>query len=421
MFSRIYQSARALLINPTQNENSKTTPKQSKKMVTSRSQSRSHSRKASIAQELNDDNTIKIKISSSTKKRSKPAKDEAEETTPSAKKRKTLPVREKDAGAPMLAKTRPVVEITARNITPQPDTLPGSATKPIEIEDDEESVDNEENEDEEDSEDVGDEMAQKGREETAQKPADEVVGKIDTTKQHKRFDSEESAPELEFFSAPTGVPEDAPDTEYDSQDSGDSEDDAPEAIGIQEAAEIIKSKERSTAKAVKEKILANRKKRKERDEILKKQSETAKKRKLENVFCPLPKVISPGDEQEEGSMEPRLAFNDTRSLLTCRAALPNFLPAEYLDDTDSQAVLINTGKSERPKPKKTKFLDATSKQPKDRRIGSTTYRVAKPGRTNLAPKSSFQARSIKESWLQGRSGKKIEATRRPFGKAFGRG
>ncbi|PBP26701.1 sporulation protein [Diplocarpon rosae] len=416
MFSRIYQSARALLINPAQNETFKITPKQSKKMVTSRSQSRSHSRKASIAQDLNNvNNTIKIQVSSSSKKRSKPAKEEAEETTPSAKKRKSLPVRKKDAGAPVLVKTRPVVEITARNITPQPHALSGSATKPIEIEDDEE------NEVEEDGEDVGDEVVQKRQEETAQEPVDKVVAKVDNTMKHKRFDSAESAPKPEFLPTPKELPEDAPNTEDDSQDSGGSEDDAPEAIGMQEAAEEIKSKELSTAKAVKEKIFANRKKRKERDEVLKKQSETAKKRKRENVFCPQPRVISPDDEQEEESIEPHLTFNDTRSLLTGRAALPNFLPAEYLDETDSQAVMITTEKLERPKPKKTKFLDATSKQPKDCRIGTTTYRVAKPGRTNLAPKSSFQARSIKESWLRGRSGKKVEATRRPFREAFGRG
>jgi len=72
------------------------------------------------------------------------------------------------------------------------------------------------------------------------------------------------------------------------------------------------------------------------------------------------------------------------------------------------------------KAKKTKFLDAALKEPKDRRVGKTTYRVAKAGSTKLAPKSSFTARSTKEAWMQGRSGGKVDPSRRAFGKAFGR-
>ncbi|CAL3970699.1 unnamed protein product [Diplocarpon coronariae] len=414
MFSRIYKSARALVIDPPQNRSFETTPKHSKKMVSSRSQSRSQSRKAPIDQNFNHENPISVCVSSSSKKRSQPAKNESEETTPSAKKRKTLPVREKDAGAPMFAKTRPFVEIPAGKITPQPGDLAGSTAQPIEIEDDEES------EDDEELEDTEDKVVEKERKEILEEPAEEAVPEVGIVNKHKRFDSEESAPEQEFFSTPKEVPEEVPDTEDESRDGGDSEHDAPEAIGIQEAAEEVRSRERSAAKAVREQLFATRKKRKERDEILKKQSENGKKRKLETALHPLSKAISSEDEQEEEPVEPRLTFNDTRSLLTSRAALPDFLPAEYLDDTEPQAAMTNTKTLERPRPKKTKFLDVASKQPKDRRIGTTTYRVAKPESTKLAPKSSFQARSIKESWLQGRSGKKVEATRRPFGKAFGR-
>tara|TARA_R110002060_G_scaffold33284_2_gene44020 strand:- start:165 stop:509 length:345 start_codon:yes stop_codon:yes gene_type:complete len=109
-------------------------------------------------------------------------------------------------------------------------------------------------------------------------------------------------------------------------------------------------------------------------------------------------------------------------ILTSRSTLPSFLPAEYLEDTEPQDSIPTSDEMTiiKKKAKKTKFLDAALKEPKDRRVGKTTYRVAKAGSTKLAPKSSFTARSTKEAWMQGRSGGKVDPSRRAFGKAFGR-
>jgi hypothetical protein len=103
--------------------------------------------------------------------------------------------------------------------------------------------------------------------------------------------------------------------------------------------------------------------------------------------------------------------------ITNRNTLPELLPAEYLEDTEPRE---NARVVEQPikKSKKTKFQDPITKEPKDRRIGATTYRVTKPRSKNLAPKASFQARLTKENWLQGRLGKNEQSNRKPFSKGF---
>jgi len=100
-----------------------------------------------------------------------------------------------------------------------------------------------------------------------------------------------------------------------------------------------------------------------------------------------------------------------------RNTLPELLPAEYLEDTEPREI-ARMDEQLTKKSKKTKFHDPTAKEPKDRRIGATTYRVTKPQSTNLAPKASFQARSTKEKWLQGRLGKNEQSNRKPFSKGF---
>jgi len=57
------------------------------------------------------------------------------------------------------------------------------------------------------------------------------------------------------------------------------------------------------------------------------------------------------------------------------------------------------------KSKKTKFIDPTPKRPKDRRKGSTIYRVVEAHSDGLlAPKAASNARSVKEAWLNGQRG-----------------
>lgn len=101
-----------------------------------------------------------------------------------------------------------------------------------------------------------------------------------------------------------------------------------------------------------------------------------------------------------------------------RKSLPDLLPADLLEDDGPKSATELQETLPRPHSKKTKFVDITKKPPKDRRIGSSTYRISKPIDSRLAPRSSYQAQSTKESWLQGRPGKSGTTNRRPFSSGF---
>lgn len=111
---------------------------------------------------------------------------------------------------------------------------------------------------------------------------------------------------------------------------------------------------------------------------------------------------------------------DTLVPLSIRGStLPDLLPAEFLQDEEETP--STTGlevKVPKLEGKKTKFADEVNPKPMDRRIGTTTYRVAKPRAIELAPKASAHARSLKDEWMQGRSGKKGISNRKPFSSGF---
>ncbi|KAF8857334.1 hypothetical protein BDZ45DRAFT_691053 [Acephala macrosclerotiorum] len=330
-----------------------------------------------LEEELDDNNSINVYVStpksSMRRKRTEvedsDLDDEEQVVTPSPKKRKVLPVRAKD-GEEERTSTRPVVEIPVMGASPKIDTP------------------------------------------------------VSTNKKHRRFDSEE--PTEEFFStAPEKSTQDDEDNQgvADEEEIEDSEDDEPEAIGMQEAAETIKSREKDAAKAVKEQVNATKQKRKERDEALRKQSESVKKRKSKSKANEVT-VVESDDQEDEDSGAAIDGVNRQEEEIRQKTTIPNsrslpdLLPLEYLEDGDPEELLaIEDAPTKAPKNKK-KSRDLSEKPPKDRRIGGTTYRVAKAQNTNLAPKAAFNARSVKESWLQGRSGKKVDPNRKPMSKGF---
>jgi U3 small nucleolar RNA-associated protein 16 len=121
---------------------------------------------------------------------------------------------------------------------------------------------------------------------------------------------------------------------------------------------------------------------------------------------------SSDDEDEDEAEAPREAAPTFR--LGSGRALPEFLPDEYLEDEDSEDEMAVELTQPAKKAKKIKFTELLEKKPKDYRKGSTTYRVAEAPSKKMAPKSSFNARTVKESWLQGRSG----VTRKPLASGF---
>jgi U3 small nucleolar RNA-associated protein 16 len=229
MFSRLLKSARFFLIDTPQTEIIPPSPVGEtieETMVTTRRKQV----QSPVDDDLNEDNPIHDDVPASSKKRSRLAKSEdapemsAEEESPppSTKRRKTLPLREREVESPegdmeglKGAKTHPVVEIPARKATPPKGQIGGVTS------------------------------ARSSEKEERQG----VVGK----KTHKRFGSEDL--DEEFFSTARESNEgdlvDAPIVLSD-EESEESDDDAPEAIGIQEAAQAIKLKDRDAAKVVKE-------------------------------------------------------------------------------------------------------------------------------------------------------------------------
>lgn len=128
-----------------------------------------------------------------------------------------------------------------------------------------------------------------------------------------------------------------------------------------------------------------RKKRQERDAQLKKQAETARRKRKH------PKQAKANGGKPRESVIKKPSFH-------------HFLPDEYLEDNEEHGVhseipLVVA----RTKPKKIKFTDLVEKKPKDRRKSTTTYRVSEICSNYLAPKSSFHAKTTKEAWLKGRA------------------
>ncbi|KAF7943043.1 hypothetical protein EAE96_010988 [Botrytis aclada] len=275
-----------------------------------------------------------------------------------------------------------------------------------------------------------------------------TLSKITTTvttpvaKKHKRFDSAE--PEAE------PVTEEKPErTEIEEEEDESSDDDAPEEVTTNEAAKSAKEKEREAIKAIEEQEAASKKKRQEKAANLKRQAEiSTKKRKLDvapgqdemlpptqkskvEVTSGIEKADIDMDEESntlegEGTADGRLDSEDDIEEINRTFAipgqvpLPDLLPAEFLEDDDVDSPEPRRLHSSLPtrsvKPDKLRRL--LEKKPKDKRVGSTTFRVAENRNPLLPPKASNQARSLKESWLQGRAGTKIKPNRKPFSQGF---
>ena len=147
--------------------------------------------------------------------------------------------------------------------------------------------------------------------------------------------------------------------------------------------------------------------------MLKKQAESAaKKRKRTEEREKRDQKMSK-EKKEEEEDTPTQAENTVAPISISRSNLPDLLPDEYLhDDSESEELMDLDLEKPRQNSKKMKFTDLTEKKPKDRRKGSTTYRVSEARSMNLAPKSSFHARSVKEAWLKGRAGNGASGSRK---------
>lgn len=240
MFARLYKSAKAIFTDSEEVENTK--PDRNSNLLRDETMftARQKDTQAPADHGIEEDDSINVYVPSSISKRqrkgtkitSSSEEDEAEYVPPSTRKRKRLPVRAKDVESPDPGKTRPVVEIPAKKISPEPDHVNTSTNEEAE-------------------EGMGDKNAQ-GEEHDA------ATAEIREKFNHCRFGIEPA--EDEFFSTAReqvneenamSKPAVDPRVIQDSEDE-DSDDDAPEAVGMQEAAKSVKMKEEEAARVVKE-------------------------------------------------------------------------------------------------------------------------------------------------------------------------
>ncbi|KAH8803167.1 hypothetical protein F5884DRAFT_711706 [Xylogone sp. PMI_703] len=390
MLSKFLNSARDLL-GPRSKPQSVATNHKSTEgatMVTTRS----HSSSKSANESPQEESPIALsQTGSGRKRRRSPVRDVESprnskvETPSSSKRQKKLPVRSREEAQPS-PRSRIVIEIPARK--PELSSILDGTT--------------EENSDS-DQEDV-------------------IKAQLPT--KHEILDSADESED--------GISEvSQDDTKSKEEEESSDDDDAPEEVVTQDALKSVKSKERDAAKAVEEQQLAERKKRKEKDARLKKQAELANKKRSKQTQVKgsdhplseneLESEQSPQAESEDETYEPD--GDKSASTLTSRKRkdLPFYLPEELLEDDEEEeeATMELDVVREVKKPKKIKFTELVEKKPKDKRVGSTIYRVS-GGVTNagLAPKATQQARSTKEQWLKGRSGKAVGAQRKPFKSGF---
>lgn len=152
---------------------------------------------------------------------------------------------------------------------------------------------------------------------------------------------------------------------------------------------------------------AERLKRKERDAQLKSQAKAAKKRK--HIEDEVDESVT--IDESSITVEP-LARTTTKTKFN-RSNLPDLLPEEFLNDDVEEAGLESEEEAPR-KPKKIKFLYPEEKKPKDKKLGSTIYRVAQTNKEGLAPKASKNALSMKATLLGGRKGQVRKAVSSSF-------
>ncbi|KFY32952.1 hypothetical protein V495_08581 [Pseudogymnoascus sp. VKM F-4514 (FW-929)] len=214
---------------------------------------------------------------------------------------------------------------------------------------------------------------------------------------HKKFSDNDP---IEVV-APT-QPEEEHIEEEDEDESSD--DDAPEEVGAEAAQSKAKESAREAAKAAEQKEAAERQKRKDRDAQLKAQAQAAKKRKHAEESLDESATLensSVGIDVGRASAKPRFD----------RSTLPDLLPEDFLEDEESEdeAPVVE----EKRQPKKIKFA-YEEKKPKDKRLGSTTFRVAQVAKEGFAPKVSRTTASAKASLQGSRKGQ----VRKPVSSGF---
>lgn len=144
-----------------------------------------------------------------------------------------------------------------------------------------------------------------------------------------------------------------------------------------------------------------KRKRQERDALFKQQA--AERKKVEEV-AQATSTQAAQDSNSDYASNMRQSDHSGRRRRADKIRLPDSLPAEFLTDSSSEDEDEDLGaRSIRPKKRKLSSIDnKLSRQdrgPRDARVGSTVYRVAKRTDERLAPKAKKQGLATKSSLL----------------------
>ncbi|KAF5020761.1 hypothetical protein F66182_7221 [Fusarium sp. NRRL 66182] len=173
----------------------------------------------------------------------------------------------------------------------------------------------------------------------------------------------------------------------------DSDDEAPEVVSTSRVASDMKKSNQAAQKAAQEQAATQKRKRREKDAFFKQQAQERKK---------LEEEAKAGKEASAEQDEP------TESLIQQRQAgkALNLLPAEFLTDSSSEDedAEYDNDTEERPRKRRIaaveKSLARQDRGPKDERVGSTLYRVAKKTDERMAPKLKKQSKNSKDLLLK---------------------
>ncbi|KFY62787.1 hypothetical protein V496_04376 [Pseudogymnoascus sp. VKM F-4515 (FW-2607)] len=311
-------------------------------------------------------------------------------------KRRKLPVRTKDEISPEVTQSHLAVEIPVKELSEEPtaptptakskNTTPKSTPK------------GKRNAGVVDTEPTTESTEQKQIEDSKNNDSPTVIDAPVAKPKHKKFGDNDPVEDI-------SIPEPEAERIEGEDDDESSDDDAPEEVGAQAAQSKAKEAAREAARASEQKEAAERQKRKDRDAQLKAQAKAAKKRKhIEDELDESATI-----ENSSIAVEP-IGRASTKPRFD-RSTLPDLLPEDFLEDASSEDEA--PVQEEKRVSKKIKFA-YEEKKPKDKKLGSTTYRVAQVEKEGFAPKVSRNTLSAKASLQGGRKGQ----VRKPVSSGF---
>ncbi|KAH6964112.1 hypothetical protein HG530_003383 [Fusarium avenaceum] len=193
--------------------------------------------------------------------------------------------------------------------------------------------------------------------------------------------------------APVAASKPAAPVKEEEESDEDSDDEAPEAVSTSKVASDIKKSKQAAQKAAQEQAAAQKRKRREKDDFFKQQAEERKKLEEQEKV-----------EQESSSEDEEPAESLIQRSRTERA--PNLLPAEFLTDSSSEDEedQDDDRMDERPRKRRVATVERSlarqDRGPRDERVGSTVYRVAKTADERMTPKLKKHTKSSKDLLLK---------------------